>query len=553
MQRLAWNFDCELVSEWLDTERQTRARESEVSVSGNVGVTHEVFRGEGLLRTEQLAEDNIVYGVVASGPPVCPEDVETGAEAVEIVIMWGEQVLHVEYMSPPRAFYVGEADAKGKQGEVDFLVGSEALGADRMPIVVESGGSVSVVIAERTTCMVTVDGQDRSFDAFVADGLAQPCREVPGAQQVALPRGAVARVEHHGLTFLVRQVRAGKRVAAGAALEWRPLLYVGGAMVAVATFLLMFYFLPPYPASISFDLLRENSRLVEYLDEATETRREDEVDWLQNQNAEDQEGGTGERHRNEEGQMGAVAADRTRNRFGIEGPESNEDPHMAREEAREEARTAGIIGTLSQLTGSWNAPTSPFGRDTALGTDTESALGNLMGDAIGESFGFGGLGLRSTGRGGGGTGEGTVGLGRYGTLGHGAGGGPESGYGRGAGSLGGRRSRVPTITVPHPPVVRGSLSREAIRRVIRRHINEVRFCYEQGLRQRPDLEGRVTVAFIISPSGSVQSSAVASSTIGNVRVEGCATRAVQRWNFPAPDGGGIVVVNYPFMLTQSGG
>ena len=38
-------------------------------------------------------------------------------------------------------------------------------------------------------------------------------------------------------------------------------------------------------------------------------------------------------------------------------------------------------------------------------------------------FGYGGLGLVGTGRGGGGTGEGTIGLGNIGTIGHGSGGG----------------------------------------------------------------------------------------------------------------------------------
>lgn len=59
-----------------------------------------------------------------------------------------------------------------------------------------------------------------------------------------------------------------------------------------------------------------------------------------------------------------------------------------------------------------------FGEDSALGNDPMSAIGSLMGDQIGENFGFGGLGLQGTGRGGGGTGEGSIGLGNLGTIGH---------------------------------------------------------------------------------------------------------------------------------------
>jgi hypothetical protein len=51
----------------------------------------------------------------------------------------------------------------------------------------------------------------------------------------------------------------------------------------------------------------------------------------------------------------------------------------------------------------------------------DEAVEELIGDAIGDAFGFGGLGLSGTGEGGGGTAGDTIGLGSIGTLGHGAG------------------------------------------------------------------------------------------------------------------------------------
>jgi TonB family protein len=315
--------------------------------------------------------------------------------------------------------------------------------------------------------------------------------------------------------------------------------------------LLLFYFLPPRSSSLSLDLLNADSRLVKYLIEPPETVEEETPEWLQ-ENKDDDEGGKGKRHKDEEGQMGKKDEKKTKNKFGIEGPESNEDPHMAREEAKEQAMNAGIIGILKASVGSWNSPTSPYGRDTALGNDPMSALGALMGDQIGSNFGFGGLGLRGTGRGGGGTGEGTIGLGNIGTIGHGAGGGTGSGYGSGAGGFRGRDAKVPRIRSGQADV-HGSLSKEVIRRIIGRHINEVRFCYEQELNARPDLQGRVAVKFIISPTGAVQTAAVDSSDLGNPKAEQCIAQSVRRWTFPAPEGGGIVVVTYPFVLSQTGG
>jgi hypothetical protein len=153
-----------------------------------------------------------------------------------------------------------------------------------------------------------------------------------------------------------------------------------------------------------------------------QSTEEETPDWLES--GEDAEGGRGKRHKDENGQMGR--RDATFQRFGLQGPQSDESPSMAREEAAASAHSAGIIGVLKASPGAWNAP-SAYGRDSAP-TD---ALGSLMGEQVGSNFGFGGLGLRGTGRGGSGSGEGTIGLGNIGTIGHGSG----SGYGRGAGGI----------------------------------------------------------------------------------------------------------------------
>ena len=171
----------------------------------------------------------------------------------------------------------------------------------------------------------------------------------------------------------------------------------------------------------------------------------------------------------------------------------------------------------------------------------------LIGNQIGQAYGVGGLGVVGTGSGSGGTGEGTIGLGNLGTIGADVGGGNGSGYGRGVGGLGPRRARAPDV-IPGQAAVRGSLDKEIIRRVIRRHINEVKFCYEQELTRNPKLGGRITVQFTIAASGRVVASVLQDSTLGNPRVETCTVQAVRRWEFPMPLSGGNVVVSYPFSL-----
>jgi hypothetical protein len=101
--------------------------------------------------------------------------------------------------------------------------------------------------------------------------------------------------------------------------------------------------------------------------------------------------------------------------------------------------------------------------------------------------------------------------------------------------------------------VRGNLDRDTVRRIIRRHLNEVKFCYEQQLPRHPELAGRISVQFTIASSGAVVGSLLQSSTVGNVAVESCVVQAVRRWDFPQPQGGGAVIVSYPFVLVPAGG
>jgi len=248
--------------------------------------------------------------------------------------------------------------------------------------------------------------------------------------------------------------------------------------------------------------------------------------------------------------MGKKTSKNKEGLYGLKGPKDNPDPHLAKKLAEEQAKNAGILGVLKQSEGSHIA--SIFGRDSALGNDAADVLGGLVGNQIGEAYGVGGLGLVGTGSGGGGTGEGTIGLGNLGTIGKGGGGGNGSGYGRGAGGLGGRRAHAPDV-IPGQANVRGSLDKEIIRRIIRRHINEVKYCYEQELTKKPALGGRIMVQFTIAASGQVIASVLQNSTMGNAKVENCTVQAVRRWEFPKPLGGGIVIVSYPFVLTPAGG
>jgi hypothetical protein len=117
----------------------------------------------------------------------------------------------------------------------------------------------------------------------------------------------------------------------------------------------------------------------------------------------------------------------------------------------------------------------------------------------------------------------------------------------GGGGWGGSWGRTVPGIVPQirldAPGVTGPLSAEVVRRVHRRHINELRFCYEQSLAQLPTAAGTVELTAIVGASGAVSGS-TATSVDGTLppAVSTCMQNAVRRWTYPQPEGGEAVTV-----------
>lgn len=94
--------------------------------------------------------------------------------------------------------------------------------------------------------------------------------------------------------------------------------------------------------------------------------------------------------------------------------------------------------------------------------------------------------------------------------------------------------------------------RDLVLKVVRRHQNEIRFCYESELPKSPDLSGKVTVAWTIGASGAVEMAEIAESGLSNANVESCIVQKVRRWTFPEPKGGGEVAITFPWVFTVAG-
>lgn len=441
----------------------------------------------------------------------------------EVVVRWGETLLEVAHV-PPRAAPEAPLEA---------------------PAVVERGGRLCCLVPEGARGSLVAHGAYRSV------GGLEDVRELE-AGVLVLSDDVSARVELGALTFEVRPTAVAREVpraiGAGAVPAW----ILGSALLHVPL-AVMFALAPPRPATLVLDRVAQARRLVRIEEPPLEALAWGGV------------GGTGERHAEGEGAMGTPEERRTGRRYAVPRERRDTTRTLARERARESMQSLGAIGAIDAVIRTWDAPISPYGADQAHGDDRLAALGALAGNVIGPNGGADGLGMRGSGRGGGGSGAGTIGLGTLGTMGtllHGTCDGGDcrgSGYGRGMGGLarcgepGGRCGAVPTIRCGGGASgrgcaadARGSLSREVIRRTVRRHLGEIRFCYEQGLRDDPSLAGRLSVQWMIGADGRVASAALASSDLHRPAVEQCALSAVRRWSFPASDG--PTGVTYPFTL-----
>jgi pSer/pThr/pTyr-binding forkhead associated (FHA) protein len=498
---------------------------------------------------DDAAPGTYTYTMVKSGPDVSPDEVEIPHLAsVEVMVLWGTNVLHVSHLTPPRNFYVGEE--QGKNFACDFFIPSERLGTTRLPVVVGDRASVALVIPPNARGSVEIPGQPKmSLDE--ARARAQPSAELSGGHQLSLPGGAKARVELGDFVFQVAAVNAGKPLKHGVAtnFDWAVAMYFGLSFLTVGGLLAaMAFFVPPMGLTDDEELDKDALYLMQqYLKAAAEREQEEKETEVVQDNSDNKEGGTGTRAKGEEGSMGNPTTKATNKRYAVQGPKDNQDMHLARQAALREATEFGMIGLLNTgAAGDPNAPTAPWGRDTSLGSDEISARGNMWGDEIGDAFGAGGLGLSGIGEGGGGRGEG-IGLGNIGTLGHGAGVGTGQGFGAGHGRLGGsHQTKAPKVRMG-ATTVSGRLPPEVIQRIVRQNFGRFRMCYEQGLGRNPNLEGRVSARFVIGRDGAVSNVSNGGSDLPDSGVVSCVLSAFYGLSFPQPEGG-IVTVVYPIML-----
>lgn len=213
-----------------------------------------------------------------------------------------------------------------------------------------------------------------------------------------------------------------------------------------------------------------------------------------------------------------------------------------KKDSREVASSSGALAVLnnSSITAAW------IDGVTTEGFDALTAMGGVKGERTGEDYGHGGFALFGVGEKRGGGGVRTSFTTGFDTVSRPTNGGTAD-FGHDAGKLAPKKERAPSVVFKQPTVSDG-LDRELIQRTVRKHHKEVKYCYEQELIKNKNLAGKMTVRFTITANGDVAAAIPESSTLANSAVERCVANKIRRWAFPSVKGGGIVVVNYPFVF-----
>lgn len=470
--------------------------------------------------------------------------------SLEIMITWGQTVLHVTHLNPPRAFVVGDAtDLSGQK--VDFHLPSDVLGRSRLPLVLIVGGLPTLVVPDIATGTLRAANEEKDLSAALAE--APPCDTVAHAKQMPLDEKSRITFKLGEIQFLIRLVTPSASFEKGlfAGVDWAVPSYfgmtaamMGGLMAALA------YFVPPLGLEDESGIDKERLVAIGHYLEAASEREKKQEQVPEEPRGGEESGQSAERSPGEAGAAGKEDSPEVNKRVAVKGPVDTPQLELSRSEVLKLAEEFGIVGILKGgISSDPNAPTSMFGRDITLGNNELSANGNLWADEIGEAGGNGGLSLVGPGLGGGfGDGAGiSIGDVGRGLIGPGRG---LEGWGRAnALNRSGHVTKVPTLRTAHTELDGGRIPPQVVQRIVRQNFGRFRLCYQQGLARNPSLEGRVPVRFIIGRDGAV-TNVSAMGGFPDSQVQSCVQSAFYGLSFPAPEGG-VVQVTYPLIFSPS--
>ncbi len=107
------------------------------------------------------------------------------------------------------------------------------------------------------------------------------------------------------------------------------------------------------------------------------------------------------------------------------------------------------------------------------------------------------------------------------------------------------------LQIEGTPTMMGGIDKSDVDKVVKQHLTYLRYCYSRELQKQPQLNGKVSIRFVIAADGAVSSATVSRSTLGHPPTESCMTNKFLQMQFPELKGGGIAIITYPFVFASS--
>ncbi|HEY0255372.1 MAG TPA: FHA domain-containing protein, partial [Kofleriaceae bacterium] len=244
---------------------------------------------------------------------------------------------------------------------------------------------------------LVLDGTRTSLADLVASGRAKPSMVIAGALELPIPARAKIRATSGKTTFVVSAVPQPRHHAAPiATLDSRTLAFFGGSLALHLGVLALVSAMPGDDSAANIDLASEEPTTIAFVDSIKDTAPP-ELTEAPDGNTDGNPGADAKKMKLEEGQAGDKSSTDTDKHLSVKDQKT--EPKLTRDQAIEEARNYGFLGSLSSPDRNF----SPLLEETGItsGFDNLTYYGNIIGADAGNAHGEFGGGLVGFGRGGG--------------------------------------------------------------------------------------------------------------------------------------------------------
>lgn len=481
---------------------------------------------------------------------------EGGRRALEVAMFWEGALLAVNHYTKQERITVGE-----RKGSTYFAP-EERIGADQYELIVPRDGRFAVNLSNPK-----VDGDVLIQDKIYTVPELKAAGLLTDGKLLVLDSHTRCRLTLGNISFLLSYtvLPAKPKSKLFARVSLHEHIYTSISLIAHVLFMIILSLIPEEQLIAQRDPSRSKNRTFQVLKMSVEERQQDQEEEKKEEEKEE------EKEKGKEEKEGKQTEEEVKEEEVVEKPTPVKDtsrkptdemvtklsPTKLREYNKQVALSTGVSKVFDQQTdlvqqftgggaGLWGGRTRGLKVIMSAGAGDQAAGGFWTGsgglDPFGGSTGgpggggFMGTALSSTVGGPGGPGTADIaGLGKE-----------DAREGSGKIDL---KDRAQKVVVTSAEVdITGGLDKDTIQRYIRSKMGQIRWCYKNELQKDRDLKGKITVEFVIAPTGKVMGAKIAGSTMGNKEVESCIAQKVAMWRFPASKQGAAAKVRYPFIF-----